>query len=192
MYPPIQDPDTGKSHLDPRNVNNRFDWTFREHINGANVHVVNDNNLKPHTPVDIQEITDLLDRFVRPTTAIREKRGPMTLGQLRANIQEFYRFMGILYKYVPSLQNDPKFGEAYAEIQRLGSGKRSGLFVFALYRRIGEFLTEQSVKLNEAKQKYAALDSVRYWGGTRRRQRQRRPQRKARKTSRKTRRRNSL
>ncbi len=148
-YPPIQNPD-GTWSLDPRDVNTGYDPAFREHRDTQNLHTLTNENLEIRAPMDVREIMDLMDRFVSPMTPYRQQRKPWTVREMRTNIAEFYRLMRILYEHSSSLQKNPAFGDAYAEIQRVGVGYISGLHIAYLHQQIGAFITTNKKALTDA------------------------------------------
>lgn len=170
LYPPIQNPN-GTWYLDPREKNTGFNRGFREHRDATNVHTLTNKNLTIHASVNVREITDLMDRFVRPTTPFGQQREPWTIGEMRSNIAEFYRLLAKMYNDSPTLQKDPEFGKAYADIQRSGVGKLSGLHIAYLYNQIGDFITANKVALYRATEEIIRLNHIR--GGTRRQRRRR-------------------
>jgi hypothetical protein len=176
-YPPIQNPD-GTWSLDPREVNTGYDPAFREHRDTQNLHTLTNENLEIRAPMDVREIMDLMDRFVSPMTPYRQQRKPWTVREMRTNIAEFYRLMRILYDHSPSLQENPVFGEAYAEIQRTGVGKISGMHIAYLHQQIGAFITTNKKALTDAI--FTMLGQNRIRGGGRMTQKNRRSCRRSR------------
>ncbi len=174
LYPPIQNPN-GSWSLDPREKNTGFNRAFREHRDATDVHTLTNENLNIRASANVREITDLLDRFVRPTTPFGLQRGPWSVSEMRKNIAEFYRLLEKLYKDSPTLQQDKNFGKAYADIQRAGVGKISGFHIAYLYNQIGDFITANKVALYQAKEEVSRLNYIR--GGTRRRYRRTRKNR---------------
>lgn len=174
LYPPIQNPD-GSWGLDPRERNTGFNHAFREHRNTIGLHTLTNENLNIRASANVREITDLFDRFVRPTTPFGQERESWTVPEMRKNIAEFYRLLAKMYKDSPTLQKDRAFGDAYADIQRAGAGKISGLHVAYLYKQIGEFIRANNAVLYQAKGEMARLNHIR--GGKRTRRIRRRCQR---------------
>lgn len=149
LYPPIQNPD-GTWRLDPRETNTGYDPALREHRDTVDLHTLTNDDLTIHAPMDVREMMDMLDRFVNPKTPFRQNRGPWTVAEMRFNIAEFYRLMQLLYTNSPSLQENPGFETAYAEIQRAGVGKISGLHIMYLHQQIGAFITTNKKALMDA------------------------------------------
>jgi hypothetical protein len=174
VYPPIQNPD-GTWRLDPRETNTGYDPAFREHRDTMDLHTLTNENLAIHAPMDVREMLDLLDRFVNPKTPFGQNRGAWTVPEMRVNNAEFYRLMRILYDHSPSLQENPGFEKAYAEIQRAGVGKISGLHIMYLHQQIGAFITANKKSLSDAI--FTMLGQNRLRGGDRSTQKKRRTRR---------------
>jgi hypothetical protein len=179
-YPPIQNPD-GTWSLDPREVNTGYDPAFREHRDTVDLHTLTDENLAIRAPIDIREFMDLLDRFVKTETPFGQNREPWRVPEMRTNIAEFYRLMRIFYSHSPSLQENPVFGKAYAEIQRVGVGYISGLHIAYLHQQIGAFITANKSALYKALVEMKQLNHIRGGGrSTRKKRRTRRAKKTAR------------
>jgi hypothetical protein len=145
----------------PRNVNTGYDPGFREFRNTVNLHTLTNDDLMIRAPMDVREIMDLLDRFVNPKTPFKQNRGPWTVSEMRTNIGEFYRLMKVLYDHSPTLQENSTFGKAYAEIQRAGVGKISGLHIAYLHQQIGAFITANKKALSDAMHMMLGMNRIR-------------------------------
>ncbi len=158
LYPPIQHPN-GTWGLDPREAND--DPTFRVHRDTMNLRTVPATEYTPQAPVDVREIDALMDRFLYPTRPFGQPRDAWTVREMRTNIAEFFRFMAVLVAHSPSLQANSAFTKDYAELQRAGVGKLSGLHVPYLFRQIGDFLRKYRGEIYGGKEEMRRLNIIR-------------------------------